>query len=225
MDHISDDEISVSSLVSGDGQEPLVENKQEEAPVYDSDDDEFVPPPPPPPQDDEEYEDDEESVASNDNIVDEVGSDNDDDFAPNIENYNSDYSDEEDDDEEDYLQKLENINKKNMIKEHHPELLHHNHFEIEALTRVVRNEQGIIIDPLHKTLPFITKYERARILGERAKQINMGAKPLIEIGPDVIDGYLIAEKEFTQKKIPFIIKRPMPNGGCEYWKFKDLEAI
>ena len=224
MDHISDDEISVSSLVSGDGQEPPVENKQEEAPVYDSDDDEFVPPPPPP-QDDEEYEDDEESVASNDNIVDEVGSDNDDDFAPNIENYNSDYSDEEDDDEEDYLQKLENINKKNMIKEHHPELLHHNHFEIEALTRVVRNEQGIIIDPLHKTLPFITKYERARILGERAKQINMGAKPLIEIGPDVIDGYLIAEKEFTQKKIPFIIKRPMPNGGCEYWKFKDLEAI
>jgi len=223
MDHISDDEISVSSLVSDDGQEPPVENKHEEAPVYDSDDDEFVPPPPP---DDEDDEDDEESVASNNNIVDEVGSGDDDHFAPNIENYNSDYSDDEEDDEEDdYLQKLENINKKNMIKEHHPELLHHNHFEIEALTRVVRNTQGIIIDPLHKTLPFITKYERARILGERAKQINMGAKPLIEIGPDVIDGYLIAENEFTQKKIPFIIKRPMPNGGCEYWKFKDLESI
>ena len=74
-------------------------------------------------------------------------------------------------------------------------------------------------------MPFITKYEKARILGERAKQINMGAKPLIEIGPEVMDGYLIALKEFQEKRIPFVIKRPMPNGGCEYWKFKDLEVI
>ncbi len=104
-------------------------------------------------------------------------------------------------------------------------MLQHNHYEIEALTQIIRNEQGIIIDPLHKTLPFITKYEKARILGERAKQLNMGAKPLIEIGSEVIDGYLIACKKFTEKKIPFIIKRPMPNGGCEYWKFKDFEII
>ena len=62
-------------------------------------------------------------------------------------------------------------------------------------------------------------------MGERAKQLNMGAKPLVEIGPEVIDGYLIALKEFQEKKIPFVIKRPMPNGGCEYWKFKDLEVI
>lgn len=225
MDPISDDEISVSSLVSTDENEPVV-NKEENPKEYDSDDDdEFVPPPPPEDEDDS----DQESIASKDNdIIDNDNSD-DDNFAPNVENYNSDYSDysdeDDDDDDENYLQKLDDINKKNMIKEHHPEMLHHNHFEIEALTRVIRNEQGIIIDPLHKTLPFITKYEKARILGERAKQINMGAKPLIEIGPEVMDGYLIAEKEFSQKKIPFIIKRPMPNGGCEYWKFKDLEAI
>jgi len=53
----------------------------------------------------------------------------------------------------------------------------------------------------------------------------MGAKPLVELGSEVMDGYLIAKKEFELKKIPFIIKRPMPNGGCEYWKFKDLESI
>ena len=51
----------------------------------------------------------------------------------------------------------------------------------------------------------------------------MGAKPLVEIGPEVIDGYLIALKEFQEKKIPFVVKRPMPNGGCEYWKVSDLE--
>ena len=143
-------------------------------------------------------------------------------------NYSSDYGEDSDDydsDDDNYLQKLDDVNKKNIIKEFHPELLQHNHYEIEALTRIVRNQQGQIVDPLHKTIPFITKYERARILGERAKQINMGAKPLTEIGPEIIDGYLIAEKEFSEKKIPFIVKRPLPNGGCEYWKFKDLEVI
>jgi DNA-directed RNA polymerase I, II, and III subunit RPABC2 len=96
---------------------------------------------------------------------------------------------------------------------------------VDAMTRIVRDENGVIVDPLHRTLPFITKYERARILGERAKQINSGAKPLIPVEPDVIDGYLIALAEFEQKKIPFIVKRPLPNGGCEYWKLKDLAIL
>ena len=78
---------------------------------------------------------------------------------------------------------------------------------------------------MHKTLPFITKYERARVLGERAKQINAGAKPFVDIAAEVIDGYLIALAEFEQKKIPFIVKRPLPNGGCEYWKLRDLEIL
>ena len=41
----------------------------------------------------------------------------------------------------------------------------------------------------------------------------------------MIDGYLIALKELEQKKIPFIIQRPLPNGGCEYWRLTDLEII
>jgi DNA-directed RNA polymerase I, II, and III subunit RPABC2 len=93
------------------------------------------------------------------------------------------------------------------------------------MSRVVRDENGNIIDPLHKTLPFITRYEKARILGERAKQINSGAKPFVELEPNVIDGYVIALKEFEAKKIPFIVKRPLPNGGVEYWKFEDLEVL
>jgi DNA-directed RNA polymerase I, II, and III subunit RPABC2 len=74
-------------------------------------------------------------------------------------------------------------------------------------------------------LPFVTRYERARILGERAKQLNSGARAFVEVDANVIDGYLIALKEFEEKKIPFIVKRPLPNGGCEYWKFKDLEIL
>jgi DNA-directed RNA polymerase I, II, and III subunit RPABC2 len=136
-----------------------------------------------------------------------------------------DENDDEDDYDENYLQKFDEKTQQNIISEYHPELQTHNYTEVEILARVVRDGDGNIIDPLHQTLPFITRYEKAKILGERAKQINAGAPIFVEVEPSVIDGYLIALKEFEEKKIPFIIKRPLPNGGCEYWKFKDLELI
>ena len=90
-------------------------------------------------------------------------------------------SDLDDDDDEDvydedvkYLQKLDESVKQQTIANHHPELIIHNYDEVEALSVVVKDERGVIIDPLHRTLPFLTKYERTRILGERAKQINDG---------------------------------------------------
>lgn len=148
---------------------------------------------------------------------------NDDEDMPEYAN-DDDESDSDDEDEQ-YLQKFDKEMRQNIVEEYHPELVIHSNEDIQAYTKIVRNEQGIIVDPLHTTLPFVTKYERARILGERAKQINAGAKPLVKLDKDVIDGYLIASQEFQEKVIPFIIKRPLPNGGCEYWKFKDLEVI
>ena len=117
-------------------------------------------------------------------------------------------SDESDDDDsqagdeedENYLQKFDDSIKQSIISEYHPELHQHNYEEVETLATVVRNELGIIIDPLHKTLPFLTKYEKARILGERAKQINAGGQPFIEVDVSTIDGYLIAMQELEQKK-------------------------
>jgi DNA-directed RNA polymerase subunit K/omega len=135
-----------------------------------------------------------------------------------------DYSDSEPD--ENYLQKFDENIKKKVIEDYYPELLPHNNEEVEALSRVVRNSAGVIIDPLHKTIPFLTKYERTRILGERTKQLNSGATPFVKVEISVIDGYLIALKELEERVIPFIIKRPLPNGnGVEYWKLTDLEII
>ena len=199
--------------------------------VYgDSDDEDFVPPPPPPESGDKSEDedsqlqetDDERSLASESEPIENEQMD-----VYMDENEDDDYDEDEDSDEEDenYLQKFEQINKKELISNYHPELVTHNNDEVESLCQIVRNEHGVIIDPLHKTVPFLTKYERARVLGERAKQLNQGAKPLVEMGPEVVDGYLTALKEFEEKKIPFIVKRPMPNGGCEYWKFKDLEFL
>jgi len=142
-----------------------------------------------------------------------------------------DYEELDDDDEDDdptgdqYLQKFEKNVNENYIMNFHPECKLHNYSEVIAMTKVVRDENNLIIDPLHKTIPFLTKYERARILGQRAKQINSGATAFIKVPENVIDGYVIAEMELQQKRIPFIIRRPLPNGGSEYWNLKDLEDI
>jgi len=136
--------------------------------------------------------------------------------------------DEEDDEDptgEVYLQKFDKEINDNYLVNFHPESAVHNYDEILAMTKITRDKAGIIIDDLHKTLPFITKYERARILGQRAKQINGGASVFVKVPEKVIDGYLIAELELQEKRIPFIIRRPMPNGGSEYWSIKDLENI
>ena len=137
------------------------------------------------------------------------------------------YDEEEDDSdlEEDYLQKIDSSMQTDIVSSYHPELLQHKSEEIEALSKVVRNEENMIVDPFHKTIPFLTKYEKARILGERAKQLNAGGKPFVNIDPSILDGYLIAEKELNEKKLPFIIKRPITNGACEYWKVEDLEIL
>ena len=97
--------------------------------------------------------------------------------------------------------------------------------EVLARCSIVRDATGNIQDKRHVTPPFITKYEMARVLGMRATQIEQSAPLFIEVDPKIHDSYVIAREEFYQKKIPFIISRPMPNGEHEYWKLSDLEIL
>ena len=136
-----------------------------------------------------------------------------------------DNSDEDDGDARHDLQKFEKSTKTDIIATHHPQIIIQNHHEIEELCLVIRDENGVINDPKHRTLPFITKYEKAKLLGERATQINAGATPFVEVDQSIIDGYLIALAEFEQKKIPMIIRRPLPNNQSEYWRLEDLEIL
>jgi DNA-directed RNA polymerase I, II, and III subunit RPABC2 len=75
----------------------------------------------------------------------------------------------------------------------------------------------------NKTLPKITKYEKALLIGKRAKQIEEGANPNVKVlpGQTAIE---IAEEELRQRKIPLIIKRPLGN-IFEYWKPADMEVL
>jgi len=136
-----------------------------------------------------------------------------------------DEDDDEDEFNENYLEKFDSELVKNYIAEFHPECFNHNYDEISKMSIVIRNSDGIIIDPLHKTIPYLTKYEKTRVLGQRAKQIETGSKPFVKIPENIIESHIIAELELKEKKIPFIIKRPIPGGGFEYWKLNDLEVI
>ena len=143
-----------------------------------------------------------------------------------FEKHDSDYeSDDDEEEDDDYLQKFDREMRDNYILEQHPESVNHNYDEIYNLAKVQRNKENIIIDNLHKTIPLLTKYEKTRILGQRAKQLNNGAKPLVKLDIPLIDGYLIALKELEEKMIPVIIRRPLPSGASEYWHLKDLEIL
>ncbi|KAL9094576.1 MAG: hypothetical protein Q9165_003135 [Trypethelium subeluteriae] len=61
------------------------------------------------------------------------------------------------------------------------------------------------------TTPYMTKYERARVLGTRALQISMNAPVLVDLEGET-DPLQIAIKELREKKIPLIVRRYLPDG-------------
>merc|ERR1712002_610556 len=71
------------------------------------------------------------------------------------------------------------------------------------------------------TTPYLTKYERARVLGTRALQISMNAPVMVELEGE-IDPLQIAMKELKARKIPIIIRRYMPDGSYEDWGIDEL---
>jgi len=72
------------------------------------------------------------------------------------------------------------------------------------------------------TTRYLTKYERARVLGARALQISKNAPLLVDVEPGEWDPLKIAEKELVAKMIPFIIRRYLPDGSFEDCKLSEL---
>ncbi|KAH3902433.1 probable DNA-directed RNA polymerases I, II, and III subunit RPABC2 [Saccharomycodes ludwigii] len=71
------------------------------------------------------------------------------------------------------------------------------------------------------TTPYMTKYERARILGTRALQISMNAPVFVDLEGET-DPLKIAMKELVEKKIPLVIRRYLPDGSFEDWTVEEL---
>jgi DNA-directed RNA polymerase I, II, and III subunit RPABC2 len=71
------------------------------------------------------------------------------------------------------------------------------------------------------TTKYLTKYERARVLGTRALQISMNAPVMVDLDGET-DPLKIAEKELRERKIPIIIRRYLPDGSHEDWSMDEL---
>lgn len=71
----------------------------------------------------------------------------------------------------------------------------------------------------------MTKYEFNVIISLRTNQIALGAIPFVDINTDIksnMDLRKIAIEELRQNKIPYIIKRPLPNNKYEFVRVRDL---
>lgn len=73
------------------------------------------------------------------------------------------------------------------------------------------------------TLPYLTKYEKAKVVGSRALQLSQGAKALVNFTK--FDPIEIAKKELMNKTLPLIIRRYLPNGKYEDWSLSELEIF
>jgi|TARA_B100000475_G_scaffold154924_1_gene115823 DNA-directed RNA polymerase I, II, and III subunit RPABC2 len=71
------------------------------------------------------------------------------------------------------------------------------------------------------TTRYMTKYEKARVLGTRALQISMNAPVMVDVAGET-DPLKIANKELRERKIPLIIRRYLPDGSYEDWPIRDL---
>ena len=166
---------------------------------------------------DEEYEN-----LDTDTINDTELDDDDDEGEGEIGIEDDEIGDDDDDAEEDFeaSENLENIktdsNDYDMFEDEDEDIFDYNDIDTEITKdlKVPENERI--------TIPRLTKYERVRLLGTRAKQISDGSKVFIK-STKVKTAMDIAELELEYKVIPLKIKRPLPNGRYEIWSIKELE--
>lgn len=82
----------------------------------------------------------------------------------------------------------------------------------------------------YKSAPIMTKYEFNQVVALRTMHLSRGAPPLVTIEEEIkIESNMqlraIAERELVEGRLPFIVKRPMPNGKIEYWPVGKLDLV
>ena len=79
------------------------------------------------------------------------------------------------------------------------------------------------------TSEFYTKYEYTSLLATRAHQLAEGAKPLVSLDglktSDPMFIWAVAKREIEGRKLPFLVRRQLPNGTSEYWSTQELELM
>ena len=115
---------------------------------------------------------------------------------------------EDDDDDDDLVDKLDdmsNFSKFSIISNHDT------YHKVQTIQK--------------QTRPYLTRYEKAKVLGLRAAQIDNGCEPTVSIPKHLIDSRSIAEYEFQQQAIPFMIRRYFVDGTHEDWRLAELVEL
>jgi DNA-directed RNA polymerase I, II, and III subunit RPABC2 len=94
---------------------------------------------------------------------------------------------------------------------------------------VFRNEVVEGMKQPRTTREYFTKYEYTALLAMRAEQIAQGAKPLVSLEglktSDPMFVWNVAKREIEQRKLPFLVRRQMPNGTAEFWSAQEMEVM
>ena len=113
-----------------------------------------------------------------------------------------------------------------VLYRHHPETILD--YAETILPRVPLQQvppSGAELDANHTSQPFLSVYEKTKILGFRSNQLAQGARPYVVV-PEYVTATLdIAKMELAERRLPYIIKRPMPHGTFEYWRLSDLMIL
>lgn len=94
---------------------------------------------------------------------------------------------------------------------------------------VFRKEVAETVSKPRITRPYYTKYEYTALLAMRAQQIAEGAKPLVSLESlktsDPMFVWNVARREIEQRKLPFVIRRQLPDNTAEFWSTSELEIM
>lgn len=145
-----------------------------------------------------------------------------DDFADVEENLEEAVGDEDEDQEDGVREIARESRALKFLTTHHPEC--RLYYSEDVLLNLPLNQYppDPQKDKKHRSVPYLTIYEKTKIIGARANMLAQNARPLIEVPPHVTDVLEIARLELEQKRLPFILARPMPDGTFEYWRLQDL---
>ena len=111
------------------------------------------------------------------------------------------------------------------LNTHHPECRLDYIEEVQHLLPLETYPPDNSSDKRHKSVPYLTLFEKTKIIGFRANQIAQGGRVFIHVPPHMTDVLEIARKELEEKRLPYILKRPMPDGSFEYVRLADLIII
>ena len=75
----------------------------------------------------------------------------------------------------------------------------------------------------------MTKYEFDQIISLRTMQLSHGSIAFVDVNNLIVKSNMelrqVALQELKEGKLPFIIKRPLPNNKYEHVRVKDLDLI